>query len=573
MTFAHPEWLGFLGVLPALLALEWRAARRGEQAMERLVGTRREPVLLEQRLPGQRRAGITLRLAACALLVVGASGPEWGRELVRRSAVGSEVVLALDVSASMDARDVPPSRLEEARREAVAVLERLKGSRVGVVAFAGEAVRLCPLTLDRSAARLVLEKLSSGTVAEPGTDLGRGLRAAVRLLPPRRRGEQLILLWTDGEDLESGAGAAMDEMARAGRRVFAIGVGTRAGDVVPVLDDQGRAVDVKRDESGGPVRSRLDEALLESLARRTGGAYFSAARPGGELPRLLASLGGLTRGSGEEKRAERLVERPVQRFAWFAAAAAILLGLERIRRRRRTPGASPSATGLAAALLAAGLASPWAVPAARAQSDWARGDGAFRRAHWAAAESLYARRARRGATPEVLVNLATARARAGKSDAGEEGLRRAEDAAGHPGQTAAYNLGTLLAEKRAWDQALGELRRAIERDPGDPDARFNYEWALGRREEERNRSRSPEPKPQPSRPDRGDRGPSPNPAPGPAPPAPGPQTPQAPPPEIGHGMNRQQAEQLLGSLSELERLERQRLRQVRVMRERRGRDW
>jgi Ca-activated chloride channel family protein len=453
-----------------------------------------------------------------------------------------------------------------------------------VVAFAGEAVRLCPLTLDRSAARLVLESLSSGTVAEPGTDLGRGLRAAARLLPPRRRGEQLILLWTDGEDLEGSARAAMEDLAREGRRVFAIGVGTRGGDVVPVLDDQGRAVDVKREESGGPVRSHLDEALLLGLARRTRGAYFSAARPGGELPRLLATLGGLTRGSGDERRSERLVERPVQRFAWFAAAAALLLAAERVRRRRRTSTAPPEsapasragaagALAIAAVCLAAGLASPWTTVTARAQSDWARGDAAFRRREWTAAESLYARRARRGITPEILVNLATARARAGHADSGEEALRRAEDGAGRPGQTAAYNLGTLLAGKRSWDAALADLRRAMERDPGDEDARFNYELALRRRDEQRSRSRPPEPRPQPSAPDKGERGPAPNPNPQPGPSAPGPQTPQPPPPEIGKGLNRQQAEQLLGSLSELERLEQQRLRQVRVMRERRGRDW
>src|SRR5262245_59404788 len=172
MTFVHQDWLWALLALPALLGLEALAARRAARAAEKLAG-RLDSVLLEQRLPGQRRLGIALRLLGLGLLVVGAAGPEWGHELVRRSAVGSEVVL--DVSASMDVRDVPPSRLEEARREAVAVLERLGGSRVAVVAFAGEAARLCPLTIDRSAARLVLESLSTSTVAEPGTDLAKGL--------------------------------------------------------------------------------------------------------------------------------------------------------------------------------------------------------------------------------------------------------------------------------------------------------------------------------------------------------------------------------------------------------------
>src|SRR5437867_1580059 len=292
MNFAQPRWLWLLIAVPLRLLLEWRAGRRGEKRLAQMTGEGRK-VLLEQRLPGQRRLGAVLRLTALVLLVVGASGPEWGYELVRRSGLGSEIVFTMDVSASMDVRDVPASRLGEAGREALAVLDQLGGSKVGVVAFAGDAARLCPLTLDRSAARLVIESLSSSSLSEPGTDLGRGLRTAMKLLPPKRRGEQAIVLWTDGEDLESQSRAAMDEIAAAGIRVFAIGVGTPMGDIVPVLDDQGRVVDVKRDEAGGPVRSRLDERLLKSLARRTRGGYFSAGRPGGELPRLLAALGPL----------------------------------------------------------------------------------------------------------------------------------------------------------------------------------------------------------------------------------------------------------------------------------------
>ena len=585
MTFVRPDWLWALLALPVLLGLEALAARRAARAAEKLAG-RLDSVLLEQRLPGQRHWGIALRLLSLGLLILGAAGPEWGHELVRRSAVGSEVVLLLDVSASMDVRDVPPSRLEEARREAVAVLERLGGSRVAVVAFAGDAARLCPLTIDRSAARLVLESLSTSTVAEPGTDLAKGLRTAAKLLPPKRRNEQVILVWTDGEDLERNARAAVDELARAGLRVFAIGVGTPAGDVVPVLDDQGRAVDVKRDESGGPVRSRLDQSLLEMLAHRTGGAYFSAARPGGELPRLLGSLGGLTRDAKDGNAGERLVERPVPRFAWFAVAAALLLALERIRRRRKTPPAretGPPTTEedprhrIARSAAAAVLLGAWLSLLARqagAQSDWAKGDRAFRRGEWAAAESLYARRAQHGNPPEVAVNLATARARAGKADQANEGLQRAESTPGRAGQMASYNLGTLRAEKKDYDPALAALRHALERDPGDEDARYNYEWVLRQQERQRKSPspKQPQPQPQPSQPNQSNPNQQPQPQPSQPPPNPQPSQ-QPPPPQMGRGLNRMQAEQLLGSLQELERLEQQRLRQVRVMRERRGRDW
>lgn len=579
MSFASPSWLWLLTALVPLMLLEWWRIRRADEALQRLVGTRPHHVLLSQRRPGQRRLGIALRAGATALLVIGAAGPEWGREVVRRSASGSDVVLLIDVSASMDVRDVPPSRLEEARREALAVLDRLTGSRVGVVAFAGDAVRLCPLTLDRGAVRLVLESITSSAVSEPGSDLGRGLRMAARMLPGGRRTEQVIVVWTDGEDLERGAGDAIEDLARSGYRVLAVGAGTRAGDVVPALDDQGRAVDVKRDENGGPVRSRLDEDLLRRLARRTGGAYFSASRTGGELPRLLAALGSVSRGD----RGQHLVERPVPRFPWFAAVAALLLALELGRaRRRRAEGESPARAGGSPSPARAGAAAALALaiacaPPARAQTTWAKGDRAFKQGRYVAAESLYALRGRRDGPAEVRVNQATARAFAGRTASAESLFATLKDAAGRAGPTASYNLGTLEARDGRLEDALRSLRHALELNPTDGDARYNYELALKRlRERQRQRSGGSPQQPSPATPQPQSQGKDPNAGAGTPPPqglplAPHPQT-QSPSPGPD-GMDRRTAEQLLGSLSELERLEQQRLRKVRVVRERRGKDW
>ncbi|HEY2955720.1 MAG TPA: VWA domain-containing protein [Candidatus Eisenbacteria bacterium] len=580
MSYIDPRWLWALALVPVLLLLEWRAVAKAERALGRLVGERESHPLLEQRRPGNRRTGIALRFLALTLLVAGAAGPEWGREQVRRAATGSDVVLAIDVSASMDSRDVPPSRLAEARREALAVLDRLEGSRVGVVAFAGDAVRLCPLTQDLPAVRLTLESLSSGTVSEPGTDLGKGLHAARRLMPRGRREEQAVVLWTDGEDLERGARGAIEEIAASGIRVFAVGVGTRAGDVVPVLDPQGRATDIKRDESGNAVRSRIDEPLLRSISQRTHGAYFAAARPGGELPRLLFTLGGLSR----SVHGERLVERPVARFPLCALLAVLLLALElgRPRRGRLRGEAEPAlhserAAAAAALLVWAGLALP-AAPAA-AQSAWARGDRAFRAGRYAEAESLYGKRAGRDPRPELLVNHATARALQGAREDAERELSRFVDRGGAAGNAARYNLGTVLGQSEEIDRGLATLRDALERTPDDPDARWNYEVLLRRKREQQERkssSSSPKPKPSPqpqsAQPGGASQSPGGNALPNPQPQIGSSQS-GPPPPQGGGGMTRAQAEQLLGALKEVERAELQRQRQMRVTREKRGRDW
>ncbi len=584
VTFSHGHWLWALLALPLVALIEWRAVTRAAKAARALAGPREPNFLLLQRLPRERATGLALRLAALAALIVGAAGPQWGHETVRRQSRGSDLVFAIDVSQSMDARDVAPSRLDEARREALALLDRVEGSRVGVMVFAGDAVRLCPLTLDHDAARLTLQTLSTSATSTPGTDLGRALQLALEMLPQGRRDEQGIVLWTDGEDLEGHASQVLPKVRGAGVRVFAVGVGTPGGDVIPVLDDNGVPIDVKKDESGNVVRSQLGERVLRELASSTRGGYFRASRPGGELSRLAISMGALAR----SQRGARLMERPVARFGWFALLAALLLAADQFRDRRRgelrRASAASAARARRAGVAAAILAVLAFAPRAHAQSAWARGDDAFRRGDWARAESLYARRVKRGAPGPVQVNLATARAKLGKPNA-ERDLSHLTAHEGRAGQAATYNLGTLFGERKDTEHALQELRRALERDPNDADARFNYELMM--REQMKQKAAQQKPKPDESKqqqqqqepgqqgrsqPQQGTPQPNPGPSGGPSPNAP---QQQAPPPSAGGapGMTREQAEKLLGSLSELERLERQRARQSRSVRERKGKDW
>jgi Ca-activated chloride channel family protein len=354
-------------------------------------------------------------------------------------------------------------------------------------------------------------------------------------------------------------------------------VGTRAGDVVPVLDEQGRALDIKRDASGAAVKSRLDEPLLRSLAQRTRGAYFAASRPGGDLPRLLFMLGGLSRAA----RGERLVERPVARFPLCALLAAELARPRRRRAQGEAAAALHSERAVAAAALAIVALPLWA-PTAAAQSAWARGDRAFRAGSYARAESLYAQRAKGDPRPEVIVNHATARALKGeRRDAASE-LTRVAGRSGAAGEAARYNLGTVLGQEEEFDRGLEALRTALERAPGDEDARWNYEVLLRRKREREQQPQQKQQRP-PSNPQQPAPGAQPqgggqqqppggNPQPNPAPQA-GPSPPGPPPSGGSEGMTRGQAEQLLGALQEVERNERLRQQRLRVKRERREKDW
>src|SRR6185369_6760801 len=162
--------------------------------------------------------------------------------------------------------------------------------------------------------------------------------------------EQAMVVWTDGEDLEGHAREALAEVRHSGLRVLTVGVGTPAGDVIPISDVAGVTVDMKRDEHGEVVRSRLDEPLLRDIAHATHGNYFAASRSGGELLRLANSLGSLAR----SRQGTRLVERPVARFPLCAllASGALLAFLAAPKRRivrRSAPLLGPRAQRSAAA--------------------------------------------------------------------------------------------------------------------------------------------------------------------------------------------------------------------------------
>jgi tetratricopeptide (TPR) repeat protein len=255
------------------------------------------------------------------------------------------------------------------------------------------------------------------------------------------------------------------------------------------------------------------------------------------------------------------------------------------RRRRPAVEAAPPATSSGRAAAAAALLIVMAAGAllpgrAAAQSAWARGDRAFRAGHYAAAESLYTLRLEdRRAPAEVRVNRATARALAGHRPEGVHELEPLAQRHDHAGHEAGYNLGTLLGDAKQYDPALAALRRTLENNPSDQDARWNYEVILQRKDrEQQQQQKKPEPqkpKPQPS-PSQPGQSPQQNPQPnaGQAPPSQSPQpSQQQQAQKPSQSMDRAQAEQILDALQELQRMDQQRQHKVRVLKERRGRDW
>jgi Ca-activated chloride channel family protein len=229
------------------------------------------------RLTDSRSPRLAAFKSACLVLgllftILAAARPQWGEKLQVYKGRGIDIVIALDASKSMLATDVKPSRLSRAKTEIASLLDNLSTNQVGIVAFAGDAHVMCPLTPDVEAAKLFLDIIDPDNMPRPGTDISRAVDAAASLFDAGEQGSRALLLVTDGDNLEGDPAAATARADRAGIRIFAVGVGTLEGSTVP--ETQGSATTYKKDQDDKIVISRLAERLLLVMAKATGGRYF-----------------------------------------------------------------------------------------------------------------------------------------------------------------------------------------------------------------------------------------------------------------------------------------------------------
>ena len=319
---AEPGALRLLGIAALVLALGALGLVRRRRALRRTAGG-----LGPRIAPGANtlRPAIRLGLSSfgLALLAVALVRPQCGTrtELARR--YGVDVVVALDASRSMTARDVRPDRLGRAKLEVGALLDGLGGDRVGVVAFAGSALVQCPLTTDYEAARLFLRAADPDALPDPGTSIAAALAAAKGLLDTAERGarSKIVLLVTDGEDHAGEAASTARALSEAGVRVDVLAVGTESGATLPVVDAQGRVTGERKDRRGETIVSRLDALGLAEIARAGGGALHRVDAPGGGAASFRAALERLERSELEG----RLVTVYEERYALAAAPALLLL--------------------------------------------------------------------------------------------------------------------------------------------------------------------------------------------------------------------------------------------------------
>jgi Ca-activated chloride channel family protein len=325
LELVHPERV-HLFWLAALLAgfLAWRELGRSAAFGGQLSAIMQRRLVMAPRR-GRRLLRAALAFAGLALGIVALMQPQarGETEMVASGRVSADIMVALDVSRSMLADDAAPNRLARARAEIGALVDRLEGHRVGLVAFAGRAAVLCPLTPDHGFFQLVLGGVDTRSAARGGSRIGDGLRRALSAFSDGG-GPRVILLITDGEDQDSRPLEAAKAAAAAGVRVVAIGFGSEEGSRITVTDPATGARSVVTDGPGGsPVISRLDGELLRQIALATKGAYVPAGTAALDLESILAEhLTPIVQSSAAA--AKRPI--PVERYPWFVLGALILFG-------------------------------------------------------------------------------------------------------------------------------------------------------------------------------------------------------------------------------------------------------
>ena len=479
--FANPFGVWALFLIPALILFALAMRIKGQREAARWGGkanVRALSILPVPELDFLRRAC----LWGALLLAAGAfARPQWGEVAETIQKTGLDVVLLMDTSRSMAVKDIAPSRLDRARLEAKSFLAADQGDRVGLVAFAGVPVTLSPLTEDSAAIAMLLDISDPDLIPAQGTDIGKAIAEAIRLFPQPHDRDQVILLFTDGEDQGTDAVAAARTAARLGIRIFCVGVGTAAGGPVPGLNGQ----PMTDPSTGAPAVSRLDAKTLSQIAAISDGRYWTLAGSGSVVPQIVEELGHLKR----KEYASRSQAMRQDQFTWFLVPALcmLLFALALPDRRGFLSPAPPdqrrSGRGtLAIALLCLALAGT-AFHAQSVQSLAESARTAYASGRLETALGLYQKALQQAPSSALKYRL--------HFNAGTcfLALKRPQDAVNELSlamagsdpvvkERALYNLAQAFYAGNDRERALSSLRALLIDDPTNRDAQLLYEWIL-----------------------------------------------------------------------------------------------
>jgi len=486
MSFGAPAYLWFLLLVPASAAMyaAWVAWRAGAR---RRFGS----AISDAAWP---YAVAAMLVVAAAFAAFAAARPQFGERETRVEQHGIDLVIALDISQSMFATDVEPTRLRRAQDEIIALLDRSQGDRVGLVVFAGRPFVRSPLTGDTAAlARLVEGVDRELGLVPPGSDVGSAIREGVELLEGGEAEARALVVISDGEDHTDLVAGAIRDATAAGVTVYTAGVGTAQGSAVMDRDPETLELRPRRDDSGQPVVTRLDAAALRSIATVGGGRYVELSGDGRPLTGLAPDFDSLAATTFDVQEQSEPIER-FQVFTAIALALVVAASIVPVAVTQRREAGSPRPgwrclwpLGAAGLFIGAMCASEVATLNREANLDYAQGRYD---------EALSGYRTAQAIDPshkELFHNAGNA-----LNKKGEYALAAEETKKGLPAdddELAAlleYAIGNHYAGGQRLNEALEAFKRSLIENPEDEDAKHNLEviqWLL---------DRSPTPSPTPA---------------------------------------------------------------------------
>lgn len=493
MTFAEPRMLwATLALVPALIAFLWWAWRRKQQLVTQFIQARLLSTLTVGFSKARQKARLALLVAAVGSLMLALARPQWGMAWEEAKQRGLDVVVAIDTSRSMLATDIAPNRLARAKLAALDLLREAKTDRLGLVAFAGTAFLQCPLTLDEEAFRQSVNALDVDIIPQGGSALMEAVNTARTAFNTEGDNHKILILFTDGEDHESGAVEAAQEAAKNGMRIFTVGIGTAAGELLRQSGEDGKK-DFIRDEEGNVVKSRLNETLLREMAT-VGNGFYLPLRGANTMDVLYE------RGLAPLPKADisaKFIQRFHERFQWPLALGILLLMVEMLLPdRRRVPGSRlpvpsfrlPTRAGFAALLLAGLPLSTLGSPSGALRK--------FEKGDYDAARQEYERLLERSPDDARLhYNAGAAAYRAGQFEEASKSFDaalKAQDV--QLQQRAYYNLGNSLYRRgeplaepqqklETWEKSAQSFESALKLQPQDVDAKYNLDVVRKKLEE------------------------------------------------------------------------------------------
>ena len=324
LRFEHPEYLYWLIIIPVLVIIYILFRVGQKRRFERFAQIGMRDYLVPTYSSRRANFKFVVFLLMVASLILALANLQSGSKMEEVKREGIDLYLAVDVSNSMNAEDIVPSRLERSKQAINKLISELKGDRIGVIVFADKAFVQLPITTDYSAAKMFLSTVNTSLVASQGTAIAEAINLAVKSFSDEDHSKAIVII-SDGEDHENDAAVkAAQEAAKRGIRIYTIGMGLAEGAPIPEYNKYGQQTGYRKDKNGNTIITRLDEQMLQKIASAGNGIYVRASNSNVGLEKIYSDIEKLDKSEIEAK----VFTDYEDQFQWFVGLAIIFLLIE-----------------------------------------------------------------------------------------------------------------------------------------------------------------------------------------------------------------------------------------------------